>query len=68
MLACDGFEANQAMREQYLPKPTRAEWSAAPPVNTGDGIRAGRVIATRRSQFARPSDAGCKREDLPRSR
>ena len=29
------------MREQYLPKPTRATWSATPPVNTGAGIRAG---------------------------
>ncbi|GAB3626428.1 3-oxosteroid 1-dehydrogenase [Pandoraea terrae] len=44
VLACGGFEANQAMREQYLPKPTRAEWTAAPPINTGDGIRAGLEI------------------------
>ncbi|UTV60459.1 FAD-dependent oxidoreductase [Burkholderia arboris] len=44
VLACGGFEANQAMREQYLPKPTRAEWSAAPPINTGDGIRAGLAL------------------------
>ncbi|MFD1555696.1 FAD-dependent oxidoreductase [Paraburkholderia silviterrae] len=44
ILACGGFEANQAMREQYLPKPTRAEWSAAPPINTGDGIRAGLAL------------------------
>ncbi|MCR4468252.1 FAD-dependent oxidoreductase [Burkholderia sp. SCN-KJ] len=44
VLACGGFEANQAMRDQYLPKPTRAEWSAAPPINTGDGIRAGLAL------------------------
>ncbi|GAB2461207.1 3-oxosteroid 1-dehydrogenase [Comamonas humi] len=41
ILACGGFEADQAMRQQYLPAPTRAEWTAAPPINTGDGIRAG---------------------------
>ena len=41
VLACGGFESNQSMRELYLPKPTRAEWTAAPPINTGDGIRAG---------------------------
>ncbi|MFS2216615.1 FAD-dependent oxidoreductase [Telluria sp. Tellsp104] len=41
ILSTGGFERNQAMREQYLPKPTRATWSATPPVNTGAGIRAG---------------------------
>lgn len=41
ILGCGGFEANQLMREQYLPSPTRAEWTAAPPINHGDGIRAG---------------------------
>jgi 3-oxosteroid 1-dehydrogenase len=41
LLAAGGFEHNQAMRERYLPKPTRAEWSAAPGTNTGDAIRAG---------------------------
>lgn len=44
ILACGGFERNQAMREQYLPQPTNAEWSAAPPCNTGDGIRAGQAL------------------------
>jgi 3-oxosteroid 1-dehydrogenase len=41
VLACGGFESNQAMREQYLPKPTSARWSAANGNNTGDGINAG---------------------------
>lgn len=41
VLACGGFEASQAMREKYLPAPTNAAWTAAPPINTGDGIRAG---------------------------
>lgn len=41
ILASGGFEANQQMREQYLPKPTKATWTGAPPINNGDGIRAG---------------------------
>jgi 3-oxosteroid 1-dehydrogenase len=44
VLACGGFESNQQMREKYLHKPTRAEWTAAPPINHGDGIRAGAAI------------------------
>jgi 3-oxosteroid 1-dehydrogenase len=41
ILSTGGFEHNQSMREQYLPKPTQARWSATPPVNTGAGIQAG---------------------------
>ncbi len=42
VLAAGGFERNQAMREQYLPKPTDQAWTATPPgANTGDAIRAG---------------------------
>lgn len=41
VLASGGFESNQQMREQYLPKPTQVAWTAAPGINTGDGIRAG---------------------------
>lgn len=41
ILAAGGFERNQAMREKYLPHPTSASWSATPPHNTGDAIRAG---------------------------
>ena len=41
VLAAGGFESNQAMREQYLPKPTRAEWTAANPANTGEVIQEG---------------------------
>ena len=44
ILASGGFEANQKMREQYLPKPTSVEWTAAPPINHGDGIRAGQSL------------------------
>lgn len=43
VLAAGGFERNQAMREQYLPQPTQATWSATPPNNTGDAIRAGQA-------------------------
>jgi 3-oxosteroid 1-dehydrogenase len=35
VLASGGFERNQTMREQYLPKPTNAEWSSGNPGNTG---------------------------------
>lgn len=41
VLAAGGFERNQAMRERYLPGPTCADWTAAPPINTGDAICAG---------------------------
>lgn len=42
ILGAGGFERNQAMRDQYLPKPTNANWPATPPqANTGDAIRAG---------------------------
>lgn len=41
VLAAGGFEGNQQMREQYLPGPTKAEWTAANMANTGDVIRAG---------------------------
>ncbi|MBI3171814.1 MAG: FAD-dependent oxidoreductase, partial [Hydrocarboniphaga effusa] len=44
VLACGGFESNQQMREQYLAKPTKVEWTAAPPINHGDGIRAGQAL------------------------
>ena len=41
ILAAGGFEANQAMREKYLPQPSKAEWSSANPNNTGDIINMG---------------------------
>jgi 3-oxosteroid 1-dehydrogenase len=44
VLAAGGFESNQRMREQYLPQPTNVKWTAAPPCNTGDAIRAGQGI------------------------
>ena len=47
VLASGGFEANQAMREQYLPQPTKATWTGAPPINHGDGIRAGLALGAK---------------------
>lgn len=45
VLAAGGFERNQQMREQYLPKPTDQGWTATPPeANTGDAIRAGAAL------------------------
>ena len=44
VLACGGFESNPQMREQYLPKPTNVAWTAVPPINHGDGIRAGQAL------------------------
>jgi len=41
VLAAGGFEHNQEMREQYLPKPTNHNWSAGTRDNTGDAIREG---------------------------
>lgn len=35
VLASGGFERNQAMREQFLPKPTSTEWSSGNAGNTG---------------------------------
>jgi len=44
LLASGGFEADQELRSQSLAKPTRAQWSAGSPGNTGDMVRAGRSI------------------------
>jgi len=44
ILAAGGFEGNQQMREQYLPEPTRVEWSCANQDNTGDAIRMGLAL------------------------
>ncbi|MCU0091370.1 FAD-binding protein [Pseudomonas koreensis] len=47
IVAAGGFERNQEMRTQYLPQPSKTDWSATPPHNTGDGIRAGQAIGAR---------------------
>lgn len=47
VLATGGFENNQQMREQYLPQPTNANWTGAPRINNGDGIRAGLALGAK---------------------
>ena len=47
IVASGGFEANQRMREQYLPSPTKAEWSAAPGCNHGEGIEASMEVGAK---------------------
>ena len=44
ILAAGGFEKNQAMRDQYLPKPTDTKWSAGVATNQGDAINAGMAV------------------------
>ena len=44
VLGAGGFERNQGMRTQYHPQPSRSDWSATPPYNTGDAIRAGQAL------------------------
>ncbi len=39
ILAAGGFEASQALREEYLPLPTDAAWSAAGTANDGSAIQ-----------------------------
>lgn len=40
-----GFEQNQALREKYLPQPTKVNWSATPPGNnTGAALEAAQAI------------------------
>ncbi|KAM0277126.1 hypothetical protein ACHAQH_006071 [Verticillium albo-atrum] len=40
VLAAGGFSRNQAMREQFLQKPTSIAWSLTAPADKGDAIRA----------------------------
>ena len=51
VLAAGGFEHNQAMREQYLPKPTNSQWSGGNPDNTGDAIREGIRLGAEMAQM-----------------
>ncbi|MFK0570363.1 FAD-dependent oxidoreductase [Endozoicomonas sp.] len=45
IMASGGFEQNQALRDQYLPQPTKVEWSATPAgQNTGAALTAGQSI------------------------
>jgi len=44
ILGAGGFERNQKMREQYLPRPTSTDWTGGNPHNTGDAIQAGQAL------------------------
>ena len=44
VVAAGGFEGNQAMREKYLPGPTKVEWSCSNKANTGDLIELARDL------------------------
>ncbi|MEQ8743145.1 FAD-dependent oxidoreductase [Parasphingorhabdus sp.] len=44
VVASGGFEADQEMRSESLANPTRTQWSAGSPGNSGDMVRAGRSI------------------------
>jgi 3-oxosteroid 1-dehydrogenase len=43
ILATGGFESSQALRDQHLKAPTQAQWTAAPRINVGDGLKAGQA-------------------------
>lgn len=47
IVASGGFEKNNAMRQQYMPAPTDAAWTAGSPGNTGEMIEAGCEIGAR---------------------
>ena len=47
IVASGGFEHDDALRREYLPKPTDSAWSAGNPGNTGDLLRSGRDIGAR---------------------
>jgi 3-oxosteroid 1-dehydrogenase len=51
VLAAGGFEHNQDMREQYLPKPTNHLWSGGSQDNTGDAIREGIRLGAKLAQM-----------------
>jgi 3-oxosteroid 1-dehydrogenase len=51
VLAAGGFEHNQEMREQYLPKPTNHLWSGGSRDNTGDAIREGIRLGAKLEQM-----------------
>ena len=45
ILGAGGFEQNPLLREKYLPKPTKVEWSATPPgANTGATLEAAQKL------------------------
>ncbi len=47
ILASGGFEANQALRERYLPQPTDAAWTVGNAGNTGDALSLGEAVGAK---------------------
>lgn len=47
ILGSGGFEANQALREKYLPQPTDAGWTTGSQFNTGAGHEAGMGVGAK---------------------
>lgn len=47
ILAAGGFEANQALRERYLPAPTDAAWTVGNVHNTGDALALGQSVGAK---------------------
>ncbi|WP_431952118.1 3-oxosteroid 1-dehydrogenase [Nocardia lijiangensis] len=44
ILACGGFERNDALRQQHQRAPISADWTVGAAANTGDGIAAGAAV------------------------
>lgn len=51
ILACGGFERNQALREKYLPHPTDTSWTAGNLYNSGDALTAAEKFQPALSQM-----------------
>jgi len=69
ILCAGGFEKNQEMREQYLPKPTNVDWSAGCKNNTGDAHIAGMNIKAKMAQMDHAfwvTTYQVPREEIPR--
>ncbi len=52
LLACGGFEADQDLREQYLPAPTSSDWSVGGG-NDGAALRAGAQVGAALAELDR---------------
>jgi 3-oxosteroid 1-dehydrogenase len=44
LLASGGFEHDPVLRQRHLPQPTKTDWSAANPANTGDALHMTEVL------------------------
>ncbi|MCK5880655.1 MAG: FAD-binding protein [Sinobacterium sp.] len=51
LMASGGFSHHQALREQYHPHPDVAQWTAASPTDTGDGLFVGQAVGAKWSMM-----------------